>query len=225
MWRFIIGICLAVVLSATFLFNSQQSKAAEPTTPASDALPSDEKWCYRCHGKTGTAPNPRVPNLAGQKAHYLVNQLEYFQQGSTHGGAENLEDDEAFRVHRSMVFNAKRLRPEEMDAVAKFYASQTCQSQKGTTKPTGQIPYAGKLCAECHGKKGISKDDETPNLAGQNYEYLVNQLSRFQKTAGGVNSAKQRDWRQHPVMGKVTRGLSGDKIKALAAYFAGMSCR
>ena len=38
--------------------------------------------CFSCHGATGISTNPKYPNLAGQSAEYLVNQLNAFRSGS-----------------------------------------------------------------------------------------------------------------------------------------------
>ncbi|MFH2131894.1 MAG: c-type cytochrome [bacterium] len=41
----------------------------------------------------------------------------------------------------------------------------------------GQKLYTEKFCITCHGKKGISVAPNYPNLAGQNLEYMKNQVS------------------------------------------------
>ncbi len=35
-------------------------------------------------------------------------------------------------------------------------------------------------CMACHGDDGIAKDKDVPHLAGQNYDYLLNQMKAFQ---------------------------------------------
>jgi cytochrome c553 len=37
--------------------------------------------CIRCHGAKGVSEAPLVPNLAGQKQGYLVEQLKSFREG------------------------------------------------------------------------------------------------------------------------------------------------
>ena len=37
--------------------------------------------CSACHGADGHSTNPQWPNLAGQYASYLVQQLHYYQSG------------------------------------------------------------------------------------------------------------------------------------------------
>jgi cytochrome c553 len=69
--------------------------------------------CNDCHGPSATPKNPAYPLLAGQHARYLALQLELFQQRRRGGsGFENL-------MH---VF-VDRLRPDEINDVAAYYAS------------------------------------------------------------------------------------------------------
>ncbi|MEZ5583569.1 MAG: c-type cytochrome [Candidatus Competibacteraceae bacterium] len=37
--------------------------------------------CLACHGSDGIGTNPQRPNLAGQKSHYLIQQLHAFRDG------------------------------------------------------------------------------------------------------------------------------------------------
>ena len=59
--------------------------AAFATGPvaAGDAQAGREKAaaCNACHGIDGISPNPLWPNLAGQKAAYIVKQMKAFRDG------------------------------------------------------------------------------------------------------------------------------------------------
>jgi len=74
-------------------------------------------------------------------------------------------------------------------------------------------PDAGRsksgVCAGCHGLTGMSPNDAWPNLAGQGYAYLVNQLKAYRD-----------DRRRDPMMDTVTKRLSDQDIKDLAAYYS-----
>ena len=71
-----------------------------------------------------------------------------------------------------------------------------------------QIPYAS--CEACHGS-GVNKpvSPETPRLAGQEYDYLVQALRQYRKGA-----------RQNPVMGAMAKSLSEAQVRELAQYFS-----
>lgn len=64
-------------------------------------------------------------------------------------------------------------------------------------------------CAACHGFTGASTSPDWPNLGGQKYAYLLEQLQAFQSGA-----------RKNPVMEPIARQLSGTDVRDLAAYFS-----
>ena len=64
-------------------------------------------------------------------------------------------------------------------------------------------------CAVCHGLDGLAKIAEAPNLAGQNEQYLLAQLTAF----------KNRQ-RQHPEMRYVARELTERELDALVVYYS-----
>jgi cytochrome c553 len=67
---------------------------------------------------------------------------------------------------------------------------------------------AGK-CEACHGLDGLSKIAEAPNIAGQNEQYLIEQLTAF-KTGE----------RHNEMMAIVAPTLSDEDIGDLASYYS-----
>lgn len=74
-------------------------------------------------------------------------------------------------------------------------------------------PQVGKAisgqCAACHGSDGISIAATIPNLAGQHYEYLLQQLKAFKD-----------GMRKNPIMENFALPLSKKEMQDLSAYFA-----
>ncbi len=69
---------------------------------------------------------------------------------------------------------------------------------------------ADQVCAACHGKDGSTPIDPSyPRLAGQHEDYLVRALTDY-----------KNDWRKNAIMSGQAKGLSGDDIKNIAAYYA-----
>jgi cytochrome c553 len=66
-------------------------------------------------------------------------------------------------------------------------------------------------CAACHGAKGISPNDEWPNLAGQKYTYLVSSLKAFKSGA-----------RKNTLMSPQAMIINDADIEHLAAYFSSL---
>ncbi|MGI9427960.1 MAG: c-type cytochrome [Bythopirellula sp.] len=68
------------------------------------------------------------------------------------------------------------------------------------------------LCMACHGQKGISINDQWPNLSGQKAPYLEKQIKAFRD--GG---------RVEPTMHPLVANLCDDDIEDLAAFYASLS--
>ena len=67
-------------------------------------------------------------------------------------------------------------------------------------------------CAACHGSDGIAVNTQYPNLAGQNYQYLVRALTHFKKGE-----------RSSPIMQGIAHGLSKAQIRDLADYYSSLN--
>lgn len=64
--------------------------------------------CAPCHGADGIARFGEVPNLAGQNAPYLLNQLRAFHAGR--------------RQHKEMAYMSRHLTEEEMESIATYFS-------------------------------------------------------------------------------------------------------
>ena len=79
--------------------------------------------CANCHGPGGIGSAPNYPALAGQHASYLVQALERWKDGSRRTDAS-----------RQMPQIAQRLGPEDMQAVAAYYASRQPPAAMGADR-------------------------------------------------------------------------------------------
>lgn len=64
-------------------------------------------------------------------------------------------------------------------------------------------------CSVCHGKDGIARDPESPNLAGQSAFYLEKAMVDYQK---GLREDRR--------MSIIAKTLSMEDIKDLAAWYS-----
>lgn len=67
--------------------------------------------CAPCHGFDGIGHDPATPNLAGQSAIYLHNQMTAFRTGA--------------RKHPEMNFFSGQMTRDEMHAIAEYYSKLT----------------------------------------------------------------------------------------------------
>jgi cytochrome c553 len=96
--------CVAVVLAALSLVVGDAALAGDPVAGRSKAAS-----CAGCHGASGVSANPLWPNLAGQKAAYLVKQLKAFRDGS--------------RKDPTMSAMARPLSDADIEDLAAYYSS------------------------------------------------------------------------------------------------------
>ena len=131
-----------------------------------------QEVCVACHGETGVSPSPEFPHLAGQSGAAIYKQLYDYRTGS--------------RAHPLMTDVAKALDESDIADVAAYYAGQPQRNPNPVTlaesppaivqlvelgDPRRNIPP----CASCH-RAGAGGPIETPVLAEQRDEYLVQQL-------------------------------------------------
>jgi cytochrome c553 len=64
--------------------------------------------CAPCHGFDGVGNDPSIPNLAGQGAIYLYNQIMAFRSGA--------------RKHPEMNFFSGQMTQQEIEQIVQYYA-------------------------------------------------------------------------------------------------------
>ena len=175
--------------------------------------------CSGCHGAEGEgttqvkvtlAKDGIYPRLAGQNRTYIVRQLVSFAEG--------------WRDNAQMKPMALSLNDQARLDVAAYV--ETLNPRYPPRKPvTDEVLAVGKLiaqggltdagvsrCSACHGADGRGGGANFPWLAGQNADYLANQMHNWR---AGV---RRNDWLQ--LMRPVAHGLDDDQITAVAAFFA-----
>lgn len=88
------------ILLAAVLFSPAPSAAQSP--------PRFIMACAVCHGFDGMGHDPSIPNLAGQSAIYLYNQIMTFRAGA--------------RQHPEMNFFSGQMTQQEIEQIVQYYA-------------------------------------------------------------------------------------------------------
>jgi len=151
--------------------------------------------CAKCHGEDGNGTAPGIPSLAGQQVRYLIVALQEYVRG----------ERKSSPMHAVM----RTLSPIDMEAVAIYFASH---ARPERAPPAGGDAAAGRplaaVCSGCHGLHGVSADTMTPNLAGQDFTYLVEAIKAYRTT------------RKREKMRLYITGLGDKDIRNIAAYYA-----
>ena len=158
--------------------------------------------CAACHGADGNAVAGAFPNLAGQTWRYLYVQLKDYKEGR--------------RVNPIMSPIASSLSRDDMVDIANYFASLPLRPSTFKVDETkvklGMAKANENLCSMCH-LGGFSGQNEIPRVAGQQYEYFVQQMKDFKartRTNDGGN------------MASVSQGLSEADIENLGHYISSL---
>lgn len=188
---------------------AEPSRSRNLADPHVSATTLAQQVCSNCHGVTGVSVSPNFPNLAAQPAPYLLAQLQEFK-------SHDREDPAGFEY---MWGISRSLTDEQMKGLAEYFSSQAAPPaqrppRKGDVAHGGEIFRAGvpdhsiPACATCHGTAGQG-NEMFPRLAGQHADYVMKQLTVFQRTNQRPSGA---------VMKTVAHDLSPDNIRDVAAY-------
>jgi cytochrome c553 len=172
-----------------------------------------EQVCSNCHGVTGDSISPNFPNLAAQQEVYLTTQLTSFRSHSRRdppgyeymwGISRSLSDKQVHEL--AVYFSAQHLR-------ARHTEGDAAQIDAGHAIFTSGIAAKGiPPCGSCHGPEAMG-NDKYPRLAGQHANYIVKQLTVFQRTDERPEGA---------LMKVVAHELSAADITNVAAYLQSM---
>lgn len=175
----------------------QDPKALEAAVKASKSVTF---FCANCHGEDGNSNIPEVPNLAGQNAAYLLEQIRKFGAGQ--------------RKNEFMQKLIKVLKEEDKVNLAAFYANQKVTVRAGGNPELlakGKEWY-GKICFRCHTDSGLG-NEKIARIAGQQPVYLKLTLKRYRDRTGERIDAQ---------MAANTNMLKDQDIDAIVEYVSRM---
>jgi cytochrome c553 len=164
--------------------------------------------CTWCHGSSAQGYS-KAPQLAGQRADYLVNQLDAF---ATHKRDE-------FLSPKYMWYATAHLDPSTARNLAAYFSELPPEAAKDGDRELaseGRVIFENGVpsdnvaaCQACHGPdaQGVR---EIPRLAGLSYSYLKRRLEDWGQ---GLDSSGTP-------MPQVARSLSPNQIAALASYLS-----
>lgn len=179
-----------------------------PCFSAGDAKSGQSKAlvCGACHGAEGQSTNPQWPNLAGQHAKYLVQQLQAYQTGTT-------------RTSPIMAPLVAALTQEDMEDLSAWYAQKplVTPGTKASSAHGEQLYRQGDMekqipaCVACHGPNGRGAEQAGfPMISHQQPEYLIQQLQAFKAGTRSTDPLK--------IMRTICAKLSAEDMQDLAQY-------
>jgi cytochrome c553 len=208
---------LATLASAAMALVAGSAAMAQDAAPAAvtPAAAADAEFlaytkCALCHGPQGNSISPIYPALAGQKAWYILEQLQAFR-------AQTRADPYA----RGMMWGiASNMSDTQMAALADYFSKQTpfasapapfinvaALAERGKSVYNEGVPANGVApCSACH-QADAGGSDQFPRLAGQHASYLIKQLKALRSGS-----------REQIVMNGIAAPLQEPDMQAVAYY-------
>jgi cytochrome c553 len=150
--------------------------------------------CAKCHGEDGNARTPGMPTLAGQQPVYLVAAIHEYHRG-----------DRAIGTMQSMMSDSQRL---ELESMALYFSVQKPVQRDAPRRGDAAAGEAlSTACGGCHGARGVSRDTQTPSLAGQDFDYLVRAIKAYRTV--------RKNWG----MQRYIAGLSEKDVDDIVAFY------
>jgi cytochrome c553 len=158
----------AAVLAVAAVAVSQTASGAAPDPNIQREFGAKLQVCGVCHGNNGVPKGPTIPIIWGQQENYIAKQLHDFRSGD--------------RTAEVMKWMSDTLDGPELAPGTTFFSTKSWPARArpaaAMTPPTGIA-----VCAACHQQNFMgaaqAEGKATPRLAGQNYEYLIEQMRRF----------------------------------------------
>lgn len=174
------ALTFALGLAATGCTNIENSR--DLGDPKLSGTTIARQVCALCHGVEGRSTSPNFPNLAAQQPTYFIAQMKGFKNHSR-------ADPAGFEYMWGL---SRNLTDEQIKTLADYYAAQTPASPGPAGDPAqearGKVIFEKGLpeqkvmaCVSCHGPQAQGSG-QFPRLAHQHADYLIKQLSVFQRT-------------------------------------------
>jgi len=163
---------------------------------AQNALEAKLQPCNTCHGQDGKPINATTPIIWGQTTAFMTKQLHDFRS--------------ADRASDIMAAFSKTLQQEELRPAAVYFSMKTWPAN-ATAAAAGPEPEGTAVCKACH-QNDFKGGLPAPRLAGQSYQYLINQMNQF---ADGRRTNNMD-------MIKLMQELSPAQRDAIAKYLAAL---
>lgn len=191
----------AAVLAVAAVAVSQTASGAAPDPNTQREFGAKLQVCGVCHGANGVPKSPAIPIIWGQQESYIAKQLHDFRGGD--------------RVAEVMKWMSDTLDPDEVAPGTAFFATKAWPAR---TRPAAAVtpPTGIAVCAACHQQNFMgnaqAEGKATPRLAGQNYDYLVEQMRRF------ADGERKND----PDMVQIMKAISPADREAMARYLSAL---
>jgi cytochrome c553 len=217
--RFSLSLATALVCMGLAFANT--AAAADTITGSADAGGTKAAVCTACHGVNGNSSNPEWPNLAGQNAAYVREQLAMFKARK--------------RINEIMYPIVAQMSEQDFADVAAYFAAQTPAGLEADPSywkagealyKSGDVSRNIPACTACHGPSGQGNAGAGyPSLRAQHSVYTVKQLQDYltkNRYRDASDAAIVNQTRNSAMMTTIAARLTPEDIRNLASYLQGL---
>jgi cytochrome c553 len=217
--RFSLSLAATIVCIGLGIANS--AFAADALVGSADAGATKAAVCTACHGVNGNSSNPEWPNLAGQNAVYVREQLAMMKARK--------------RINEVMYPIIAQMSDQDFADVAAFFATQTPTGLEAdpsywkageTLYKSGDVTRNIPACMACHGPSGQGNAGSGyPALRAQHSVYTVKQLQDYltkNRYRDATDAAVVNQTRNSAMMTTIAARLNPEDIRNLASYLQGL---
>ena len=217
--RFSLSVAAAFVF-AGLAFTSTTS-AEEAVKGSADSGATKSAVCTACHGVNGNSSNPEWPNLAGQNAVYIREQLAMFKARK--------------RVNEIMYPIIAQMTEQDFADLAAYFSAQTPAGLEADPSywKAGEALYKSgdtsrniPACTACHGPSGQGNAGSGyPALRAQHSVYTVKQLQDYltkNRYRDASDASVVNATRNSAMMTTIAARLTPEDIRNLASYVQGL---
>ncbi|NVO16407.1 MAG: c-type cytochrome [Rhodoplanes sp.] len=206
-------VCLLATTIAAHGQGAGQESAADGASEGRTLFRT--KTCVACHGRDGSRAIQNYPDLAGQDARYMIQQMTDIASGARMSGP----DPRGFPRTQGMK-DIMHLVTQEQRASIADYLSKLPAPKPRPLDPAvdsarlaeGKQAYAKGGCIACHGPDGSKPVPSYPYIGGMKREYLVLQITE-------IKAGVRRNSRVRSMLPFASK-LDDAKIAAIADYLS-----
>lgn len=193
-----------------------QDASADPAAAAKRLY--TVKTCIACHGRDGRKAIGDYPDLAGQRADYMIAQVKDIMSGKRTGSPDASDNPRSKGMRGALVDpnGNNRITDAEIAQIAKWLSVQEPRPFEPPQQPMSEARLKeatrlyGETCEACHGKTGNEPQEGFPAISGMKRAYVLTQMLDIKK--------KARTNGQSEAMQGILEEMKDEQIELLADY-------
>jgi cytochrome c553 len=219
-------LCAVIVVAGMGFAGTAVAQEAAPAaagavTGSAEAGATKAAVCTACHGVNGNSVNPEWPNLAGQNAAYIHEQLRMFKAKKRNNPVmQPIVDPLTEQDFADLGAYFATQTPAGLEADPSYWKAGEALYKSGDT--ARNIP----ACSACHGPAGQGNPGAGyPALRAQHSVYTVKQLQDYltkNRYRDGADPATVNSTRNSAMMTTIAARLTPEDIRNLASYLQGL---